>query len=43
MKAKSGKGSWVTHMMNVYKSMKKSNPATKLGDAMKAAKKSYKK
>jgi|UniRef100_A0A6C0DDD1 hypothetical protein len=36
-------GNWQSHMMSVYKTMKKSNPGVKLGDAMKAAKKSYRK
>ena len=34
---------WNKHMMVVYKSMKAKNPSVKLGDAMKAAKKTYKK
>jgi hypothetical protein len=40
---KAGKGKWLDHVMSTYKSMKKSRPSTKLGDAMKAAKKSYRK
>ena len=35
--------SWNVHMMKVYREMKKNNPNIKLGDAMKAAKKTYKK
>lgn len=43
-KKKKGKQSaWNKHVMVVYKSMKKTNSAVKLGDAMKAAKKTYKK
>ena len=43
-KSKSKKpGAWNAHMMSVYREMKKKNPDTKLGDAMKAAKKTYKK
>ena len=34
---------WNKHMMMVYKSMKAKNSSVKLGDAMKAAKKTYKK
>jgi len=34
---------WNVHMMSVYREMKKKNPNIKLGDAMKAAKKTYKK
>ncbi len=33
---------WTTHLMKVYKEMKAKNPDTKLGDAMKEAKKTYK-
>ena len=33
---------WTIHMMKVYKEMKKKKPTTKLGDAMKVAKISYK-
>jgi hypothetical protein len=33
---------WTTHLMKVYKEMKAKNPETKLGDAMKEAKKTYK-
>ena len=33
---------WNKHMMKVYKEMKKKKPATKLGEAMKVAKISYK-
>jgi len=43
-KKKKGKQSaWNKHVMVVYKSMKKTNSAVRLGDAMKAAKKTYKK
>ncbi len=35
-------GAWTTHLMKVYKEMKAKNPDTKLGDAMKEAKKTYK-
>ena len=38
----SGATKWRDHMMKVYREMKSRNPATKLGDAMRAAKKSYK-
>jgi hypothetical protein len=34
---------WNKHMMMVYKSMKAKDPSVKLGDAMKAAKKTYNK
>ena len=34
---------WNKHMMMVYKSMKAKDSSVKLGDAMKAAKKTYKK
>ena len=34
---------WNKHMMQVYKSMKAKDSSVKLGDAMKAAKKTYKK
>lgn len=34
---------WTDHLMKVYKEMKKKNPDTKLKDAMKVAKNSYKK
>tara|TARA_Y100000389_G_C17011370_1_gene294325 strand:- start:110 stop:409 length:300 start_codon:yes stop_codon:yes gene_type:complete len=34
---------WNKHMMMVYKSMKAKDASVKLGDAMKAAKKTYKK
>ena len=34
---------WVKHLTQVYHEMKKKNPSTKLGDAMKVAKLSYKK
>lgn len=38
-----GARAWGKHMMEVYREMKARNPATKLGDAMKAAKKTYRK
>lgn len=34
---------WRAHLNKVYAEMKRKNPATKLSDAMKEAKKSYKK
>lgn len=34
---------WNVHLMNVYKDMKKKDKNVKFGDAMKAAKKTYKK
>jgi len=45
-KSKKGKkqaSNWNKHMMMVYKSMKAKDSSVKLGDAMKAAKKTYKK
>ena len=42
-KGKKPASAWNKHMMVVYKSMKAKNPSVKLGDAMKAAKKTYKK
>tara|TARA_Y100000768_G_scaffold388517_1_gene384905 strand:- start:2181 stop:2402 length:222 start_codon:yes stop_codon:yes gene_type:complete len=44
-KRKSNKGptSWNKHMMAVYKSMKAKNPSYKLQNAMKDARKTYKK
>ena len=42
-KGKRKQTAWNKHVMVVYKSMKKTNSAVKLGDAMKAAKKTYKK
>jgi len=42
-KKKGKQSAWNKHVMVVYKSMKKTNSAVKLGDAMKAAKKTYKK
>lgn len=42
-KGKKPASNWNKHMMMVYKSMKAKNPSVKLGDAMKAAKKTYKK
>lgn len=38
-KMSKGARKWHEHMMKVYKEMKAKNPATSLGDAMKAAKK----
>ncbi len=38
-----GARAWSQHMMKVYREMKARNPATKLGDAMRAAKKTYRK
>jgi len=40
---KKKKSAWNIHMMQVYKSMKKNDPSVKLGDAMKAAGKTFKK
>ncbi len=40
-KMSSGADKWRQHMMKVYREMKARNPATKLGDAMRAAKKTY--
>ncbi len=40
-KMSSGAAKWRDHMMKVYREMKSRNPATKLGDAMRAAKKTY--
>jgi len=34
---------WNTHLMKVYHELKRKKPSTKLSDAMKVAKKSYKK
>ena len=34
---------WNKHVMTTYREMKKRSPSTKLGDAMKAAKKTWKK
>jgi len=42
-KGKKPASNWNKHMMLVYKSMKAKDPSVKLGDAMKAAKKTYKK
>ena len=41
-KGKKKPGAWNKHVMAVYKSMKSKNSNVKLGDAMKAAKKTYK-
>jgi hypothetical protein len=38
-----GASAWLKHVKSVYASMKKSKKGASLGDAMKAAKKSYKK
>ena len=38
-----GASKWLQHVKKVYASMKKSRKDASLGDAMKAAKKSYKK
>ena len=43
-KAKKGKKAaspWNKHLMSVFKELKRENPAVRLGDAMKAARKSY--
>lgn len=37
------KSDWLKHLSKTYKNMKASNPATKLGDAMKFASKTFKK
>ena len=42
-KGKKKPGAWQKHVMAVYRSMKSKNSNAKLGDAMKAAKKTYKK
>ena len=42
-KSKKGPSAWNKHMMAVYKSMKSKDSNVKLGDAMKAARKTYKK
>ena len=42
-KGKKRSGAWQKHVMAVYKSMKSKDSNAKLGDAMKAAKKTYKK
>ena len=42
-KSKKGPTSWNKHMMAVYKSMKSKNSSYKLQDAMKDARKTYKK
>lgn len=38
-----GARTWQDHMMKTYREMKSRNPATRLGDAMKAAKKTFRK
>lgn len=40
---KATKNPWQKHIMEVYKSMKAKDPSVKLGDAMKAAGKTYNK
>lgn len=42
-KLSSGARMWQDHMMKTYRAMKASNPKTRLGDAMKAAKKTFRK
>ena len=42
-KSKKGPSSWNKHMMAVYKSMKSKDSNVKLQEAMKAARKTYKK
>ncbi len=42
-KGKKPASNWNKYMMAVYKSMKSKDSSVKLGDAMKAAKKTYKK
>jgi hypothetical protein len=42
-KAKKAPSKWQEHLSKVYKEMKKKHPDTKLKDAMKEAKKTYKK
>ena len=42
-KSKKGPSAWNKHMMAVYKSMKSKDSNVKLQDAMKAARKTYKK
>jgi hypothetical protein len=37
-----GASAWNKHMMEVYRKMKRADPSVKLGDAMKAAKRTYK-
>ena len=37
------KSDWMNHLTSTFKKMKSSNPATKLGDAMKYASKTFKK
>jgi len=43
MEKKIQKNMWQIHLSKVYNDMKKKNKSTKLCDAMKAAKKTYKK
>jgi adenosine/AMP kinase len=38
-----GMTAWTKHVKETYDAMKKKNPKAKLGDAMKEAKKTYKK
>jgi hypothetical protein len=42
-KLSSGARVWQDHMMSTYREMKARNPNTRLGDAMKAAKKTFRK
>lgn len=42
-KLSSGARAWRDHMMKTYREMKARNPNTRLGDAMKAAKKTFRK
>ena len=42
-KGKKGPTDWNTHLMKVYKEMKAKDSKVRFGDAMKAAKKTYKK
>jgi hypothetical protein len=42
-KLSSGARVWRDHMMRTYREMKARNPNTRLGDAMKAAKKTFRK
>ncbi len=42
-KLSSGARAWQDHMMKTYREMKARNPNTRLGDAMKAAKKTFRK
>ncbi len=42
-KLSSGARAWQDHMMKTYREMKARDPNTRLGDAMKAAKKTFRK